>query len=660
MKAPFRTAIIEDISPAVSGESFAIKRIPGQQIEVEATIFKAGHDVIRAMLQWRQMGDSSWQEKPMTFLGNDRWKGSFQGTAVGFMEYTIEAWGDPFESWRAEVSKKMEAGITELALEALEGAVLARGATTRATQKNENKKLFQVLQDLEEIGTSSKKFSTAKLKSIIEEEEFLALMKKWTDRSLATQHEPFKKIRIDRPATSFSAWYEFFPRSAEGKGNRGSTLRDCLARIDDAKAMGFDVIYFPPIHPIGWTARKGRNNTLVCKPGDPGVPYAIGNEAGGHDAIEPALGTLKDFAWLIKELRKRNMELALDFALNCSPDHPYVKEHPEWFFHRPDGSIKYAENPPKKYEDVYPLNFYNPQWKQLWEELKRILLFWAERGVSTFRVDNPHTKPVAFWEWVIAEVHAQFPEVIFLSEAFTTPSMMKRLAKVGFTQSYTYFTWRNTREELEEYFTELTQSEMREYFRPHLFTNTPDILPFYLQQSGRAGFLIRAVLAATLSSLYGIYSGFELCENTALPDREEYADSEKYYFKARDWNAPGNIKSWIARLNEIRKAHPALQTTNNLRFCSSDNRSLICYHKYSEDHQDHLFIVVNLDPHHTQSGMIELPLHHLGMAPDAAYSVEDLLNGNSYSWQGSRNYISLNPHEQPAHVFRVRGCLENE
>lgn len=653
MKAPFSTVIIEDVSPSISDGNFAIKRIPGQQVDVEATIFKEGHDVIRAVLLWRRIGDSSWHETSMSFLGNDRWRGSFQASSVGFMEYTIEAWGDPFESWLVEISKKMEAGITDLTLEALEGAVFVRKAAARSKQKNESKKFREAAEKLEEFGTSSKKFSLSQFQALIAEEDFLSLMRNFPDRSLSTIHEPLKKIRIDRPLANFSAWYEFFPRSAEGRDDRGSTLRECVSRIDDAKAMGFDVIYFPPIHPIGVTARKGRNNSLISQPGDPGVPYAIGTKAGGHDAIEPALGTFKDFDWLMKEIKKHDMELALDFALNCSPDHPYVKEHPEWFFHRPDGSIKYAENPPKKYEDVYPLNFYNPAWKELWEELKRILLFWAARGVSIFRVDNPHTKPVAFWEWVIAEVHAQFPNIIFLSEAFTTPAMMKRLAKVGFTQSYTYFTWRNTRQELEEYFTELTQSEMKEYFRPHLFTNTPDILPFYLQQSGRPGFLIRSVLAATLSSLYGIYSGFELCENVALPDREEYADSEKYHFKKRDWNAPGNIKSWITCLNEIRKSHPALQATNNLRFCPSDNRSIICYHKFSEDHQDHLFVVVNLDPHHTQSGMIEIPVSTLGLADYIAYTVEDLLNGNSYTWQGSRNYVELSP-QHPAHIFRVR------
>ena len=421
--------------------------------------------------------------------------------------------------------------------------------------------------------------------------------------------------------------------------------------------MGFDVIYFPPIHPIGITARKGRNNSLHCIPEDPGVPYAIGAPTGGHCAIEPTLGTMEDFEWLIKEIHERGMELALDFALNCSPDHPYVKAHPEWFFHRPDGSIKYAENPPKKYQDVFPLNFHTSSWRTLWEELRDVLIFWAKRGVRIFRVDNPHTKPVAFWEWIIKEVQSQFSDVIFLSEAFTHPAMMKRLAKIGFTQSYSYFTWRNTREELEEYFTELTQSELKEYFRAHLFTNTPDILPFYLQEGGRAAFLIRATLAATLSSLYGIYSGFELCENEALPDREEYADSEKYQFKGRNWNALGNIKSWITRLNKIRKENSALQTTHLLNFCESDNRSIIFYHKKSEDETNHLLIAVNLDPHNTQAGMVHVPLAALDAAcltQDSHYTVEDLLTGECYQWQGISNFVSLHPETRPAHIFRIR------
>src|SRR4029077_10802745 len=371
-------------------------------------------------------------------------------------------------------------------------------------------------------------------------------------RSLSTESKPYLQVVVDRPEALFAAWYEFFPRSAEGKAT-GSKLRDCLPRVDDAKAMGFDVIYFPPIHPIGFTKRKGKNNSVNSEPGDPGVPYAIGSKYGGHMAVEPELGTLEDFDWLVGEIRSRGMEVALDFAINCSPDHPYVRDHPEWFFHRPDGSIKYAENPPEKYEDGYPINFHNENWRELWDEMKRIILFWAEHQVRIIRVDNPHTKPLAFWEWMIAEVRAQYPDLIFLSEAFTRPKMMKALAKAGFTQSYTYFTWRNTKAELTEYLTELCATEMKYYFRGNFFTNTPDILPFFLQTGGRPAFLIRSFLAATLSTAYGIYSGFELCENVAIPDREEYLNSEKYQFKERDWNAPGNIKDYITKLNQIRR-----------------------------------------------------------------------------------------------------------
>lgn len=649
MSSPFPNVIIENFSPSIDGGKFPIKRAPGQWVHVEATIYKEGHEALRAMLQWREVGKTTWEETLMEPLGNYRWKGSFQVTStMGWMEFTIEAWGDPFESWLEEVQKKEAAEISNLRVEALEGAALIRATAERCKgSKKEKEILLHVAQQLE----AEAKKSEQALSALTANEEFRTLMTITPDRSLATRYEPLQRVRVDRARANFAAWYEFFPRSAQGKKDSGSTLCETLERIDDAKAMGFDVIYFPPIHPIGLTARKGPNNSLHSSPTDPGVPYAIGSPLGGHDAIEPALGTLEDFEWLIEEVKKREMEIALDFALNCSPDHPYVYQHPEWFFHRPDGSIKYAENPPKKYEDVFPLNFYNPQWKDLWKELRRIFLFWAERGVRIFRVDNPHTKPVAFWEWVIAEVHQLFPDVIFLSEAFTHPAMMKHLAKIGFTQSYSYFTWRNTRQELEEYFTELTQSEVKEYFRANLFTNTPDILPFYLQEGGRAAFLIRAVLAATLSPLYGIYSGFELCENKGIPEKEEYADSEKYQYKERDWNASGNIKPWITRLNQIRKDHRALQSMGPLQFCQSDNPSIMAYLKSSEDQKEHLFIVVNLDPHHQESGMVEFPLSPFGLSEESSYIVQDLLTGECYHWKGSWNFVLLNPHTNPAHIF---------
>jgi starch synthase (maltosyl-transferring) len=494
----------------------------------------------------------------------------------------------------------------------------------------------------------------ATLLALASDPELAILMREWPDRSLATIHEPYQTIRVDRPGAAFAAWYEFFPRSAEGKERSGSTFRECLGRVDDAKAMGFDVIYFPPIHPIGITARKGANNSLTCQPGEPGVPYAIGGPSGGHCAVEPELGTLEDFDWLLGEIKARGMEVALDFALNCSPDHPYVKDHPEWFFHRPDGTIKYAENPPKKYEDVYPLDYHNPEWNALWNELRDVLLFWAERGVRIFRVDNPHTKPVAFWEFAIAEVQAKFPDVIFLSEAFTRPKMMQVLAKVGFTQSYTYFTWRNTPAELREYFTELTQTPMREYFRPNLFPNTPDILPVYLQEGGRPAFMIRAVLAATLSGVYGIYSGFELCENAALPGREEYLDSEKYQYKQRDWNSSGNIKPLITRLNAIRFENTALQQTNNLGFFPSENTSILCYRKWNADLSNQILVIITTDFRSAQAGWIDVPTGDLGLLPDSPYQIEDLLTGEVFTWNGARNFISLDPSQRVAHILRLK------
>jgi starch synthase (maltosyl-transferring) len=413
------------------------------------------------------------------------------------------------------------------------------------------------------------------------------------------------------------------------------------------------VLYFPPIHPIGGTNRKGRNNAVTCEPGDPGVPWAIGGQAGGHKAVEPSLGTLEDFDWLQKEVRERGMEIALDFAINCSPDHPYVKEHPEWFYKRPDGTIKFAENPPKKYEDIYPINFRCENWRELWAEMKSIVLFWAERGVRIFRVDNPHTKPVAFWDYLIEGVRDKYPDAIFLAEAFTKPKMMKALAKAGFNQSYTYFTWRNSKQELIDYFTELTQTEMSEYFRANLWPNTPDILPFVLQEGGGPPFMIRVLMAATLSPLYGIYSGYELCENEALPGREEYLDSEKYQFKERDWNSPGNIKDWIARINQIRKQNRALQMFTNLRFYPADNDAILFYGKMTPARDNIILIVVNLDPFRKQNSLVHVPIEEFGQMESDEYQVHDLLNDTRYTWRGRQNYVELDPEMQPAHIFLV-------
>jgi starch synthase (maltosyl-transferring) len=652
MPSQFPVAVIENLQPLIDGGRYPIKRVIGEDVVVEADIFKDGHDIVAAALKWRVIGQSNWHETAMKHVDNDRWQGVFSVYENATYEYTIEAWTDVFGGWQHEFSAKFEAGIANLMSETLEGAALLVAAARRTRGPDAKR--------LREFAEQMRTGENAEINRLAHAGELEVLMATYAARSGATQYSPPPRVTVDRVAARTAAWYEFFPRSAEGRADRGSTFRDCLGRVDDAGAMGFDVIYFPPIHPIGLTNRKGRNNSVTCEPSDPGVPYAIGNRnlnlpnGGGHKDVEPSLGTLDDFAWLNKQIRRRGMEIAFDFAINCSPDHPYVAEHPEWFYKRPDGTIKYAENPPKKYEDIYPLNFHCPNWQELWEEMKSIILFWVERGVRIFRVDNPHTKPVAFWEYLIGGVREKFPDTIFLSEAFTRPKMMKVLAKAGFTQSYTYFTWRTTKQELTEYFTELTQTEMRQYFRGNLFTNTPDILPFHLQTGGRSMFQIRAVLATTLSSVYGIYSGFELCENTALPGREEYFASEKYQLKERDWEAPGNIKELMTKLNRIRRENRALHFYDNLRFHPCDNGALLFYSKMTPAHDSIILVVVNLDPLYTQSGWVEVPIEDFGEIDADSYEVHDLLADTRYIWHGKRNYVALHPGLQVAHILRVR------
>jgi len=647
MLRAFPSAVIENLRPLLDGGRYPVKRVVGEDLAVEADVFKDGHDVVAAALKWRTLGETRWQETPMHHLDNDRWRGLCTLYENAIYEYTVEAWTDTFRGWREEFAKKFEAGVPTLTTERLEGALLLEAAAERAYDHNDANRLHELSQKIQIS-------DAAEVNAIAHSGELEVLMATYPDRAGATQYSPPPRVIVDRTIARTAAWYEFFPRSAEGRADRGSTLRASLSRIDDAKAMGFDVIYFPPVHPVGLTNRKGRNNSTTALPQDPGVPYAIGSDAGGHKDVDPALGTIDDFDWLQNEVRRRGMEIALDFAINCSPDHPYVREHPEWFYKRPDGSIKYAENPPKKYEDIYPLNFRCEDWPALWAEMKSIILFWAEHGVRIFRVDNPHTKPLPFWEYLINGVRARYPDVIFLSEAFTRPKMMKALAKAGFHQSYTYFTWRNSKQELTEYFTELTQTDMREYFRGNLFTNTPDILPFALQDGGRPAFMIRVALAATLSSLYGIYSGFELCENQALPGREEYLDSEKYQFKERDWDAPGNIKDWIARLNKIRRENRALQFYDNLQFHHADNDAILFYAKMTTSRDDIILVVVNLDPHRKQSSYVDVPIDQFGPMEADIYQVHDLISGARYIWRGRRNYVELDPEIQPAHVFRVR------
>lgn len=653
------TVVIENVQPLIDCGRYPVKVVVGDDLPIEADLFKDGHDHLSALLKWRRVGDIAWNETAMTPLINDRWQGVASFYENTTYEFTIEAWGDTFFSWQHEFRKKYQAGLTQLESETLEGAAIIALAATRASERADKARLTA-------IAAQIKKATPAEVDAIAHWSELEGLMQTWADRTHSTELTPYPRIFADRELARTAAWYEFFPRSAEGLADRGSTFRDCLPRIDDAKAMGFNVIYFPPIHPIGITARKGRNNSVTSQPGEPGVPYAIGNRhqkcpnGGGHKDVAPELGTLKDFEWLVGEIEKRGMEIALDFALNCSPDHPYVHAHPEWFFARPDGTIKYAENPPKKYEDVYPLNYQSENWRELWDELTSIILFWVERGVKIFRVDNPHTKPVSFWEYLIGQVRAKHPEVIFLSEAFTRPKMMKVLAKAGFNQSYTYFTWRNHKHELIEYFTELTQTEVAHYFRGNLWPNTPDILPHFLQHGGRPAFMTRAVLAATLSSVYGIYSGFELCEAAPVPGKEEYFDSEKYQFKGRDWDAPGNIKAYIARINQIREQNRALHEYANLRFYPADNANVLFYGKMTVSRDNIILVVVNLDPYHRHDSYVHVPLHEFGWMEGETYQVHDLITDERYTWSGSRNYVALDPHRAPAHVFRVRRWVSRE
>ncbi|MEI6350806.1 MAG: maltotransferase domain-containing protein [Verrucomicrobiota bacterium] len=653
------TVVIENLEPLIDGGRHPIKRVVGDDLTVTADVFKDGHEHVSALLKWRKLGDVAWNETAMTPLINDRWTATCSLFENATYEYTIEAWGDNFRSWQHEFRKKYEGGLKQLESETLEGAAIVRRAADRALIKADKVRLLEIAKKIE--------CSTpAEVDAIAHRSDVEGLMSAWANRLLSTEYLPHAQVVVDRERAQFAAWYEFFPRSAEGDPERGSKFRDCLGRVDDAKAMGFDVIYFPPIHPIGSTNRKGRNNSVTSELGEPGVPYAIGNRhqkcpnGGGHKDVAPELGTLTDFDWLVGEIGKRGMEVALDFAINCSPDHPYVIEHPEWFFKRPDGTIKYAENPPKKYEDVYPLNFQNENWRELWEELTSVILFWCEHGVKTFRVDNPHTKPVSFWAYLIGKVRAAFPDAVFLSEAFTRPKMMKALAKIGFNQSYTYFTWRNSKFELTEYFTELTQTEMNQFFRGNLFTNTPDILPVFLQQGGRPAFMSRVALAATLSSVYGIYSGYELCENAAIPGKEEYLDSEKYQFKGRDWNAPGNIKDFIARLNRIRRENRALHEYSNLRFYAAENENVLFYGKMTESRENIILVVVNLDPWNRQDSFIHVPIEEFGWMESDTYQVHDLLTDERYLWHGKKNFVSLDPHHKPVHIFRIRRWMSRE
>lgn len=638
--------VIERVAPELDGGRFPVKRIVGDVLTVEADIFADGHDKLGAAVKYRGQHESEWREVRMRFVDNDRWAGSFPLVRNTRYVYTVEAWRDLYTSWRVEVGKKHEAGLN-IGLELIEGRRLIERSAAQA-QGPDADQLRDLLRRLEE-----RQDDHGWLLAVMLGQEVQALMERVGERTNLSRYGRELEVVVDRTAAAFASWYELFPRSMSDDPQRHGTFDDVIAKLPYVRDMGFDVLYFPPVHPIGRKNRKGRNNSLTARPEDPGSPYAIGAQEGGHNDLHPELGGFDAFRRLVAAAHDHGLEIALDFAIQASPDHPWIKEHPEWFDWRPDGTIKYAENPPKKYEDIVHVEFYDGALPSVWYELRDSLLFWIKQGVKTFRVDNPHTKPLPFWEWVIREVQDRHPDAIFLSEAFTRPKLMKRLAKIGFTQSYSYFTWRNTKAELTEYLTELTREEASEHMRPNFFVNTPDINPTFLQTSGRPGHRIRAALAATLSPLWGVYSGFELAEATPIPGREEYLDSEKYEIKAWDWDRPGHIREDVTRLNRIRRDNPAMWDFTNLEFHAAWNDQVMVYSKITEARDNAILVAVNLDPHRAQGCHFEVPLWRFGLDDHASIAVEDLTTGHRFAWTGKTQHVWLDPHHNPYAIWRL-------
>jgi starch synthase (maltosyl-transferring) len=641
-------AVIDRVLPEIDGGRFPAKRVVGDSMVVEADVFGDGHDTLACTLGYRHENEAEWQEVPMTLGVNDRWRGEFPLERLGRYRYTVTAWIDHFLSWRHDFRRRVDP--PDIASAALVGSKLITEAANRAARG-----------DAQRLRAWGKQLTEAKetleIQRIALDETLAALAQRYPDRRFATVYEKELTVVVDPLRARFSSWYELFPRSTSKEAGKHGTFRDVEARLAYVRELGFDVLYLPPIHPIGREKRKGKNNSLTPAPDDVGSPWAIGSVEGGHKAVHPELGTLDDFRHLVSTARRMGIEVALDIAFQCAPDHPYVKAHPEWFTWRPDGTVQYAENPPKKYQDIYPFNFESEDWMGLWEELKSVFEFWVKQGVTIFRVDNPHTKPFPFWEWAIRELKSSHPELVFLSEAFTRPKIMHRLAKLGFTQSYTYYAWRNTKYELIEYFNELSQGPGRDYFRPNVWPNTPDILTAYLQHNGRPAFCARFLLAATLGANYGIYGpAFELLENVPRePGSEEYLHSEKYQIRTWDLERPESLRHLIARVNKIRRENAALQNDATLHFETIANDQLVAYTKSTPERSNVLLIVVNIDPRYRQSGFVELDLARIGVDPRAPYQVRDLLTDARYSWSGSRNYVELEP--GMAHIFAVAQTL---
>ncbi|MDO8250941.1 MAG: alpha-1,4-glucan--maltose-1-phosphate maltosyltransferase [Rhodoferax sp.] len=651
-------AVIDAVLPAVDGGRFAVKRVAGDSMQVTAHCFTDGHDVLRVMLCWRQEDQADLREVPMKPLGNDVWSAEFALTAVGCYRYTVMAWVDPFESWRHEMTRRIDDDDIRMAAQV--GAVEITAAAQRAGG-DDRKTLSRWASDLERTGADPRADAKA-LKALALDEVLAALAARYPDRRLATQYPMELPLIADRERARFSAWYEMFPRSAATEPAAHGTFKDVEARLPAIAAMGFDVLYLPPIHPIGRVQRKGRNNALTADPADVGSPWAIGAAEGGHKSILPALGTPEDFRHLVAKAGSFGLEIALDIAFQCAPDHPYVKAHPNWFRWRPDGSVQYAENPPKKYQDIYPFNFESEDWRALWAELKSVFDHWILEGVKIFRVDNPHTKALAFWEWVITEIKREHPEVIFLAEAFTRPKIMHRLAKLGFSQSYTYFTWRNSKQALIAYFTELSSGPGIDYFRPNAWPNTPDILHEQLQTGEAAVYMARLVLAATLAANYGIYGpAYELRDHRPRESgSEEYLDSEKYQLRSWNHEDPASLAPFIARVNRIRRDNPALHADHGLRFLPIDNDQLLAYAKTSDEGDNVVITVVNLDPHNVQSGWLHLPPESLNVEASQAFQMHDLLSNQRFLWHGQHHFIRIDPQHVPAHIFLVRRHLRNE
>ncbi|MBN1575525.1 MAG: alpha-1,4-glucan--maltose-1-phosphate maltosyltransferase [Chitinispirillaceae bacterium] len=647
-----KRVVIEGITPIIDNGAFPIKRVVGEEVTVAADVFADGHDELQAALMYKPVSERTWSETLMRKKENDRWMASFSIEEMVTYSFMVCGWIDAFSTWRKALLIKKEAG-QDVDIELKAGGSMMRKTASRADSGCRKRLLY-----LAEIVENDHDPENAV--AVATGDELVNLMGMFPDRTFESRSAVYR-VDVERVRALYSSWYELFPRSCTNDPARHGTFKECAKRLGDIANMGFHIVYLPPIHPIGRQNRKGKNNTVIAQPGDPGSPWAIGSAEGGHKSVNSELGTMEDFTSLVEKAAELGIEIALDIAFQCAPDHPYIAEHPEWFRKRHDGSIQYAENPPKKYEDIVPFDFECDNWKTLWNELKSIIDFWIDKGIRIFRVDNPHTKAFLFWEWLIKEVKESHSDVLFLAEAFTRPRLMQRLAKTGFSQSYTYFTWRNTRWELSHYLGELTETGLRDYFRPNFWPNTPDILPEFIQYGGRPAFVLRLLLAGTLCSNYGIYGpAYELCVKEALPDKEEYADSEKYEIKNWNWNSADSLRKLITRLNRIREENPALQTMWNIRFFETDNEFLMYYAKTTSDLSNVVFVIANLDPFHKQSGWVQVPFEEFEIPENQSYLVHDLISNNKYVWYGSRNYVELDPKILPVHIFKVNRKLKRE